>query len=261
MMIRDGKMHHLHVRPGEVGKYVLLPGDPGRCSRIAQYFDTPRLIAQNREYTTYTGYLDGEPVSVTSTGIGGPSTAIAVEELAGLGAHTLIRVGTSGGMQKHCLPGDLVIAEGAVRDEGTSRQYMPLAYPAAADLELTVALRDAARALEVRHHVGLVQTKDSFYAQQATHPIPVDNELTSRRRAFVQGGVLCSEMEAATLFVVARILKCRAGGIILVASNRELDITPAERAKVTQEDLLRTAVQGLRLVIRRDREKGSVPIG
>src|SRR5512136_1234520 len=115
---------HLKMKNGDVGKYVLLPGDPGRCELIASYFDHPRFVASNREYTTYTGTLLGEPVSVTSTGIGSPSTAIAVEELIKLGAHTFIRVGTAGGVQEDDYKGDLAIVTGAIRDEGTSSQYM-----------------------------------------------------------------------------------------------------------------------------------------
>ncbi len=247
--------HHIQLAPGDAGAYVLLPGDPARCPTIAQHFERAQLVAQNREFTTYTGYLEGEPVSVTSTGIGCPSTAIAVEELAAIGAHTFIRVGTSGGMQPSCRLGDLVIVEAAVRDEGTSRQYVPLAYPAVADLDVTIALREAARALGARHHVGLAQSKDSFYGQHEPERMPVGYALKARWQAWIRGGVLCSEMEAATLFVVARILRRRAGGIMLVAGNQELEVTPEEEAALTQDLLIKTAVEGLRLLIREDRAR------
>lgn len=253
-MLRDGRMHHIQLAEGEVGKYAFLPGDPARSELIARHFEEPRLVAQNREYTTYTGRLGEEKVLVTSTGIGGPSTAIAVEELAGLGVHTFIRVGTSGGMQRFCRLGDLAIVEGAVRDEGTSRQYMPLAYPAVADLEVVLALRQAAIELGVRHHVGLAHSKDSYYGQHQPERMPVGPDLKDNWRAWIQGGVLCSEMEAATLFVVAKTLGCRAGGIMLIAGNQGLEVTPEERASVTLDDLIRTAVAGARILVRRDRD-------
>src|SRR5579864_3084082 len=160
-----GRQYHLQCGPGEVGGYVLLPGDPARCALIAQRFEAARLVAANREFTTWSGHLDGTPVSVTSTGIGGPSTAIAVEELCNLGAHTLVRVGTCGGMQPQVRWGDLVIAQAAVRDEGTTAQYVPPGYPAVAHVDVVHALRAAAAERVGGHHVGLVQSKDSFYGE------------------------------------------------------------------------------------------------
>ena len=156
------KEYHIGVSAGEVGRYVILPGDPGRCEKIARHFDNPVKIAQNREYTTYTGYLDGEKVSVVSTGIGGPSASIAVEELVHCGADTFIRVGTSGGMQKEVLGGDLVIATGAIRFEGTTKEYAPIEYPAVPDFDVVAALKEASEELGYRHHLGVVQCKDNF---------------------------------------------------------------------------------------------------
>ena len=156
---KESPLYHIECRPGEVGRYVLLPGDPGRVSIIAELLDEPTKISHNREYVTYTGKLFGEKVSVTSTGMGCPSTAIAIEELKMAGADTFIRVGTSGTMQKFIEPGDLIIAWGAIRDEYTSQQYIPLEFPAVADLDVTLALRQAAINNKVRHHFGLTQTK------------------------------------------------------------------------------------------------------
>lgn len=156
------KEYHIGVSAGEVGRYVILPGDPGRCEKIARHFDNPVKIAQNREYTTYTGYLDGEKVSVVSTGIGGPSASIAVEELVHCGADTFIRVGTSGGMQKEVLGGDLVIATGAIRFEGTTKEYAPIEYPAVPDFDVVAALKEASEELGYRHHLGVVQCKDKL---------------------------------------------------------------------------------------------------
>lgn len=234
----DGKMHHIACKQGEVGRYVFLPGDPGRASMIAEYFEGAEKIASNREYTTYTGALLGEKVSVTSTGIGCPSAAIAVEELAMIGADTFIRVGTSGPMQPFMERGDLVITWGAVRDEFTSQQYMPLSYPAVADEDVTLALREAARRRGVRHHVGLTQSKDSFYGQHEPERMPVSRYLQDRWDAWIQGGVMCSEMEASTLFVVSRILRKRAGGIMIAAGSKD-----------PLDDLIGTAIDAVKILI------------
>jgi len=254
-MERDGVMYHIQLDRGDVGRYVLLPGDPGRCSLIAKHFDNAEKIAQNREYTTYTGYLLGEQVSVLSTGIGCPSAAIGVEELAAIGADTFIRVGTSGGMQQYTQVGDLVITSAAVRDEGTSRQYMPLAFPAVADLDVTLALREAAERLGVPYHVGITQSKDSFYGQRQPERMPVADQLLSRWKAWIAGGVLCSEMEAAAIFVVSSVLKKRAGGIMLVVGNQELLPPPPEEHARRRDlgPLIQTAIEAVRILIKKDR--------
>jgi uridine phosphorylase len=254
-MERDGVMHHIQLNRGDVGRYVLLPGDPARCSLIAKHFDNAEKIAQNREYTTYTGYLLGEKVSVMSTGIGCPSTAIGVEELAAIGADTFIRVGTSGGMQQYTQVGDLVITSAAVRDEGTSRQYIPLAFPAVADLDVTLALREAAERLGVRYHVGITQSKDSFYGQRQPERMPVADQLLSRWKAWIAGGVLCSEMEAAAIFVVSSVLKKRAGGIMLVVGNQDLPPLPPEEHARRRDlgPLIRTAIEAVKTLIKKDR--------
>jgi uridine phosphorylase len=236
------RQYHIDCQPGDVGRYVFLPGDPGRVPLIAQFLDNAQPVAQNREYTTYTGTLLGEKVSVTSTGIGCPSTAIAVEELAKIGADTFIRVGTSGIMQPFMQPGDLIITWGAVRDEYTSQQYMPLAFPAVADVDVTLALRTAARRRGLRHHVGLTHSKDSFYGQHQPQRMPVGPELQQRWAAWVQAGVLCSEMEASTLFVVASVLKLRAGGIMIGGG-----------AHNPLENLIGVAVEGVKILIEQDR--------
>ena len=237
-----GKMHHIACKRGDVGRYVLLPGDPGRVPMIAGYLDDAREVASNREYTTYTGTLLGEKVSVTSTGMGCPSTAIAVEELAMVGADTFVRVGTSGPMQAHVQPGDLIIAWGAIRDEYTSQQYEPLAFPAVADLDVTLALRQAALEREVPFHVGITQSKDSFYGQHEPERMPIARKLQDRWQAWVQGGALCSEMEASTIFVLSSVLRCRAGGIMITGGTHS-DLS----------NLLATAVAGVKRLIEQDR--------
>jgi uridine phosphorylase len=234
--------HHIKCRPGDVGRYVFLPGDPGRVPVIAAFLDDAKQVASNREYNVFTGSLNGVPVSVCSTGIGCPSTAIAVEELAAIGADTFVRVGTSGPMQPFIQQGDVIITSGAVRDEGTSQQYLPLAFPAVADHEVTLALRQAARKLGVRHHVGLSQSKDSFFGQHEPKRMPVGPTLLERWDAWVQAGVLCSEMEASTLFVVARFLGARASGIMLAGgTNNGL------------QTLVGTAVEAVKILIEQDR--------
>ena len=151
----DGTQYHIGLKEGDVGEYVILPGDPKRCEKIAKYFDNPELIADRREYTTYTGYLNGKKVSVTSTGIGGPSASIALEELVKCGAKYFIRVGTCGGMDLDVKSGDLVIATGAIRMEGTTKEYAPIEYPAVADFDITNALISAAKNLNMSYHTGL----------------------------------------------------------------------------------------------------------
>jgi uridine phosphorylase len=190
---------------------------------------------------------------LTSTGIGCPSAAIAVEELHACGSDTFVRVGTAGGMQHDVLVGDLVIAEAAVRDEGTSPQYVPLAFPAVADPQVTHAFRSGARALGLRYHVGVVHSKDSFYGQRDAERMPVAEELAARWRAWIRAGVLCSEMEAAAIYVIARVLRARAGGIMLVAGNQELEGARREDAKL--ETLIDGAVEGLRHLIRADQQQ------
>ncbi len=207
----------------EHAKYAILPGDPGRVEKIAAFLDRPRKIGQNREYTSYLGYLHETPVVVLSHGIGGPSTAIAVEELYQIGVRTMIRVGTSGGMQEQVRAGDLVIVNGAIRQEGTSKEYLPVEYPAIADFEVTCALREAARSLGHPHHIGVVQCKDSFYGQHSPERMPVSGELLAKWDAWIRGGALASEMETAALFTVASVLRVRAGAVMLCIWNQERD--------------------------------------
>ena len=173
--------YHLQIRPGDVGRYVILPGDPKRCEKIAKHFEDAKLMADSREFVTYTGYLDGEKVSVTSTGIGGPSASIAMEELVLCGADTFIRVGTCGGIELDVKGGDIVVATGAVRMEGTSREYAPIEYPAVADLEVTNALVSACKELGYPYHTGVVQCKDAFYGQHEPQRMPVSYELQNKR--------------------------------------------------------------------------------
>ena len=217
----DNRIYHLGLKTGEVGRYVILPGDPKRCQKIARHFENPVLMADSREYTTYTGTLDGEKVSVTSTGIGGPSAAIALEELVLLGADTFIRVGTSGGMDMKVLGGDVVIASGAIRMDGAGLEYVPIEFPAVADIEVVCSLVEAAKKLNQKYHVGVVQCKDSFYGQHDPGRMPVSYELLNKWQAWLRAGALTSEMESATLFVIASYLRVRIGSVLLACGNQE----------------------------------------
>ena len=247
------RQYHIQVAAGEVGRYVILPGDPKRCAKIAQHFEAPRLIADHREYVTYTGTLDGVPVSVCSTGIGGPSAAIAMEELAMCGADTFVRVGTCGGMQLDVLSGDLVIATGAIRMEGTSREYAPIEYPAVADLTVTSALCGAAKKLGMRYHTGVAQCKDSFYGQHSPQRMPVSYQLENKWEAWKRMGALASEMESAALFIVGGALRVRVGSVLLVMANQEREAAGLENPVVRDtEAAITVAVESLRTLIRED---------
>lgn len=250
------RQYHIQVAKGEVGRYVIMPGDPKRCVKIAQYFDDPVLIADNREYITYTGTLDGVKVSVTSTGIGGPSASIAMEELYRCGADTFVRIGTCGGMQPEVKSGDVVIATGAVRMEGTSREYAPIEYPAVADLDVTNALVAAAKGKGFTYHTGVVQCKDAFYGQHEPEAMPVGYELINKWEAWKRMGCLASEMESAALFIAASHLRVRCGSDFLVMGNQERNALGMENPIVHDtESAIKVGVEALRKLIRADREK------
>ncbi len=251
-----GLQYHIQLRKGDAGRYVILPGDPKRCEKIAEHFEGAKLIADSREFVTYTGYLDGEKVSVTSTGIGGPSASIAMEELVNCGADTFIRVGTCGGMDIEVKGGDLVIATAAIRMEGTSREYAPIEYPAVADLEVTNALVEAVRAGGHTFHTGVVQCKDSFYGQHEPEIKPAGYELLDKWEAWLRMGCKASEMESAALFIVAGYRRVRAGSIFLVVGNQEREKAGLENTIVHEtEAAISSAVEALRILIRKDRER------
>ena len=212
-MKKEEVQFHIRCKAGDVGRYCILPGDPGRCAAIAARFEKAEQVSQNREFTVYSGVLAGERVSVCSTGIGGPSAAIAMEELIAIGAHTFIRVGTCGGMARPVRAGDVIIATGAIRMEGTSREYAPIEFPAVPDFATTCALVDAARALGKPFHTGVVQCKDSFYGQHTPETMPVEPELLYKWEAWKRLGALASEMESAALFTVAAARGVRCGAV------------------------------------------------
>ena len=250
------KQYHINVAAGEVGKYVIMPGDPKRCAKIAKYLENAELVADSREYVTYTGYLDGVKVSVTSTGIGGPSAAIALEELVKCGADTFIRVGTCGGMDLDVKGGDMVIATGSIRMEGTTKEYVPIEFPAVANLDVVNSLVKASKELGKTYHAGVVQSKDSFYGQHSPQLIPVGYELMNKWDAWVRCGCLASEMESAALFIVGSYLRVRVGAIFLTIANQEREKLGLENIQVHDtEGAIKVAVEAIRNLINEDKAK------
>lgn len=246
--------YHLQLERDQVGAYALLPGDPARVALIAGHLASPRAIATNREFTTWLGTLDGVPVTVTSTGIGGPSAAIAVEELCDLGVHTFIRVGTCGAMQPDQRVGDLVVASAAVRDEGTSFHYAPRGWPAVADIDVTLALRDAAVRRRARCAVGAVHSKDSFYGELDPERMPIARSLHERWRSLTRLGVLASEMECAALFSVAASRGVRAGAVLVVINDAVAERGVAgmpEPGAIPLDDVIGVAVDALHVLAAR----------
>lgn len=251
------KQYHIHCAPGDVGAYCILPGDPGRVPAIAALFEDAHQVAQNREYNVYTGKLLGETVSVCSTGIGGPSASIAMEELAAIGADTFIRVGTCGGIAMDVLPGDVVVATGAIRYEHTSLEYAPIEFPAVPDFDVTAALKAASESLGYRTHTGVVQCKDSFYGQHSPEKSPVYYDLLQKWESWKRLGVKASEMESAALFVVAAALGVRCGSCFHAVWNQERE--KAGLAMPMTEDTtgaVKVGIEAMKRIIAADLENG-----
>ena len=247
------KLYHVDFDDTHGARYAILPGDPGRVEKIASYLDSPRFYHQNREYTTWLGEIAGKTVMVMSTGMGGPSTAIAVEELYQTGVRNFIRIGTCGGMALPVIGGDLVIATGAIRMEGTTREYVPLEFPAVANLDVTNALVAAAGKLKARWHTGIVQCKDSFYGQHSPGRMPASHELLSKWDAWIKAGCLASEMESATLYIVSQILGARAGCVLNVVWNQERERNGMDNPHSHDTSLaIQAAVEAVRILIEQD---------
>ena len=252
MLDTKGKQYHINVGAGEVGKYCILPGDPGRCEKIARFLDNPYHVSANREYNIWNGYLCGELVTVCSTGIGGPSTAIAVEELCACGADTFIRVGTCGGISLDVKSGDVVIASGAVRQDGTSAEYAPTIFPAVSDHKVLFALCESAEKLGYESHVGVVQSKDSFYGQHSPNRMPTERDLCEKWEAWKRLGVLASEMEAATLFVVCASLGVKGGAVFMSVWNQERFLAGLDNDSDETHDTekaIKTAIEAIKKLI------------
>ncbi|MHB8933217.1 MAG: uridine phosphorylase [Bellilinea sp.] len=248
----DQRQYHVKVKPGDVGRYVLLPGDPGRVEKIAAFLDEPHFVSENREHTVWTGKLLGELVSVVSTGMGCPSTAIAVEELIKVGADTFIRVGTAGAMQPFMEMGDVAVVTGAIRDEGTTRQYLPIEYPALADITVVNALAAAAESLGVHYHLGVSHTKDNFYGEIEPDRMPIAETIKLRWKAWVAGGAISSEMEASALFILSSIYRKRAGAVLTVIGS---DTETLKAKKASPDAMIQVAVEAVKRLIQLDRSR------
>jgi len=251
------RQYHINCVPGDVGRYCILPGDPGRVPAIAALFDNAKQVAYNREFNVWTGTLLGEKVTACSTGIGGPSAAIAMEELRKCGADTFIRTGTCGGIDLDVQSGDIVVATGAIRFEHTSLEYAPIEFPAVADFQITNCLAQATKALGLPLHTGVVQCKDSFYGQHSPDASPVSYELKAKWESWKRLGVKASEMESAALFVVAAALGCRCGSCFHVVWNQEREAAGLDQ-KMSEDTTasVKVAVEALKLLIQEDREAG-----
>lgn len=258
MPVNEDVQYHIQLKKGDVGKYVLLPGDPGRCEKIAGYFENAVHVSQNREYNTYTGTLLGEKVSVVSTGIGCPSTAIAIEELIRVGADTFIRVGTSGAMQPEINTGDVAVVTSAIRDEGTTLHYLPLEFPAIADIDVVTSLRQGAINAGIPYHLGPTQSKDSFYGEVEPDRMPMDQRLLARWKAWIAGGAVCSEMEAAAIFILSSLYRVRAGGVMLMIAPPPENLTEKEQKALEKlHDVhrpIKVAIEGLKELIKLDQK-------
>jgi uridine phosphorylase len=245
-MTTELPQRHLRATRGAVARTVLIPGDPARAEKIAARFEGAREVIRNREFLGFTGTAGGVPISVCSTGIGGPSASIAVEELCNLGANTFIRVGSAGGRQPEIEVGSLAIVTAAHRDEGTALAYLPLGFPAVADLAVTQALIDAAGALGHRPYVGVATSRDAFYRKDTALA-----DLLTR-----EGHIVAAEQECATVFIVAHVRRARAGAVLAIDSNilRER-LSPeqtAARFRAAEAAAIEVAIEAARRLGRRD---------
>ncbi len=253
--MNETTLFHIGITPAQGAKYAILPGDPGRVEKIAAFIDHPRPLAHNREFLSYCGTLCSERIIILSTGIGGPSAAIALEELAKAGLTTAVRIGTCGGIQNKVIPGDLVIPTAAVRMEGTSKEYAPVEYPAAADFEMVSALAEAAKENHYRYHTGIIQSKDSFYGQHSPDTMPVDYELTNKWNAWKKLGVLASEMETAALFTVGAVRNIKVGCVLHALWNQErAKIGMNDKNRFDTDAAIRTAVRALMKIISKEKQ-------
>jgi len=248
------KQYHIQLEKGDVAPYVLLPGDPGRVAKVAALWDEAHQVGGNREYVTYTGIYKGAPISCTSTGIGCPSTAIAMEELARVGAHTFLRIGTCGTFQDHIQNGDIAIFDSAARYDGASHLYAPAEFPAVAHHDVVSACIAAGDKLGLKFHVGTTRSADTFYA---CHPKPgssFNQFWQSNWREHFEDlkrlNIIAAEMEASVIFVLARVWGLRAGGIAVVLDNVLKNLEDADEFdpeaifEHTEENITKLAMMG-----------------
>lgn len=257
-MSENIRMLHVNLCPGEVGRYAIVPGDPDRCELIAAHLENPRLVTRKREFTTWEGTLEGERITVTSTGIGGPSAAICIEELHKCGADTFIRVGTCASTCQDVQCGDIVVPSGTVRMEGTGCHYLPMEFPAVPTYQIMKHLEESSASLGYHTAVGVTITKDSFYTQTEPETKPVSEELIRRWNSYVRGGAVCTSMEEAILFLAGASLGVRTGSVMVSATNFDGSVSKRNSADVyptnSIQKPIQVAVEALRRIIREDRK-------
>ncbi len=246
----DNLVHHLKLKKGDVGKYVIMPGDPKRCVLIANKLSNAKLIADYREYVTYTGYINDIKVSVVSHGIGGPSTAIALEELIKIGADTFIRIGTCGGMNTDVNAGDIIVVNGAVKMGGTMDNYIPKEFPCVPNIDVLEAMIECTKKTKLKTHIGVVQCKDSLYAQHNPENMAVGKELLYKYESYIKAGCLASEMESATFFAVGAAKNVRTGAAMFVLHNHEHKKNNNEN---TIEDAINFVIESVKILINNDK--------
>ncbi|MHA2139882.1 MAG: nucleoside phosphorylase [Candidatus Thorarchaeota archaeon] len=249
----EREQYHIEVKPGEVAETVLLPGDPQRVAKISSSWDSFQEVAAHRQYVTHTGLYKGTPISASSTGIGGPGTAIAIEELANVGVRNFIRVGSCATLKEEIEIGDLIISTGAVRLEGTSKQYVRPEFPASASYEVVMALVEAADTLGMKYHLGISASTDSFYLGQSR---PGFNGYTqSFSETLIEdlqkANVANFEMEAATIFTLTNIFGFRSGAVCAVYANRVKD----KFAVAGEEDVIACGNEAVKILAEMDEEK------
>ncbi|RDE13628.1 MAG: uridine phosphorylase [Candidatus Thorarchaeota archaeon] len=251
----DRKQYHIEVREGDVARTVILPGDPQRVEKISSRWESVRKIGTHRQFVTHTGTYKGASLSACSTGIGGPGTAIVIEELANVGARDFIRVGSCATLKKEIEIGDLIISTGAVRLEGTSKQYIRPEYPAMPSYEVLLALVEAAEGLGARYHLGISASTDSFYLGQSRPGFGGYEQswTTGLIEELQRANVTNFEMEAATLFTLANIYGFRAGAVCAVYANRVRD----EFAVKGEDAAIDCGNEAAKILAEMDTEKGS----
>lgn len=249
---------HLGATAEDVGGYAIIAGDPGRIPAIAALFEDPREVSTARGFAIWTGTLFGVKVSAVSHGIGSPSAAIVMEELAQLGVHTVIRCGTCGGLQRFVRPGDVIVSTSCIRDEGTSRSYCPIEFPAVAEPAVVVASLTAAKRLGVHTHVGVTHCKDAFYSELPGYTV-VEKSNSERWKAFEDGGAIATEMEASALYIVGHLRHMRTGVVLAcvgttVGEEGEPFIADAATIALAREGAIRVTVEALRVIVAHDND-------
>lgn len=254
-MQKPSDVFHLGLTKADLqgAELAIVPGDPERVRKIAEMLDNPRFLASHREFTSWLAELDGHPIVICSTGIGGPSTSIAVEELAQLGIRTFLRIGTTGAIQTHIQVGDILITTAAVRLDGASLHFAPMEFPAVADFACTTALVAAAETMQVRKHIGITASSDTFYPGQERYDTYSGRVVERFRGSMAEWqamGVMNYEMESATLLTMCASQGLRAGMVAGVIVNRtQQEIPDAATMKSTESQAVQIVIEAARRLL------------